>query len=91
MGVAPKYPSNVITGIVLLVYSALGVGASFIFWAYSENIYLWYWIFRVTGLSYGPYTRALKLVSASIALVGAALLVLALFQIFHAIIYRDEE
>ncbi len=91
MTVAQKYPNNLITGIVLLVYAALGFGASFLFWAYSENIYLWYWIFRATGLSYGPYTRALKLMSASIALVGAAVLVLALFQLFHAIIYRDEE
>ncbi|TAK35542.1 MAG: hypothetical protein EPO21_05695 [Chloroflexota bacterium] len=91
MSVVRKQPSNIVTGIALLVYAALGIGASFIFWAYSENIYLWYWIFRVTGLSYGPYTRALKLGSATIALVGAAVLMLALFQIFHAIIYRDEE
>ena len=91
MTIARKQPSNMVTGIVLLVYSILGIGASFVFWVYSENIYLWYWIFRVTTLSYGPYTRALKLISGSIALIAAAVLVLGLFQVFHAVIYRDEE
>ena len=88
---ARKEPSTLVTGVVLLVYALLGIGASFVFWVYSENVYLWYWIFRATGLAYGPYTRSLKLISGAVAVVATVVLVLAMLQVFHALIYREEE
>ena len=65
--------NSMLSGLLILFYASLGLLVSFVLWAYSENVHLWAWLYRLMHLlTYTPYSNLLKAASLSIGLVALA-------------------